>query len=246
MVIAMNRLLLQAKTPLYHAVKETLRRQIVELYRPGDRISPEADLTAEFGVSQITVRRAIQDLVREGLLYRRQGKGTFVSGPKLAQNLAILNSFTQMVVEQHRSIRSDTISITELSEQDALKHPALRPPVLEVVRLRIVDDQPLALNNSYYSIESFPQLSNLLEEDPNMSIYRVLEERFDVQVSVQEQSLEISFVDDWEANLLDVEPGHPAFLFNITTQNQQRQIIEYVRAVYRSDRCKFTLFPRRP
>ncbi len=241
----MNRHLMQAKTPLYHAVKETLRRQIVEEYQPGDRIPPEADLTIEFGVSQITVRRAIQDLVREGLLYRRQGKGTFVSEPKFAQNLTILNSFTQMVVEQHRTIRSETISITKLSAQEAQKYSALTPPVLEVVRLRIVDDHPLALNSSYYSIESFPQLRDLLEENPNMSIYRVLEECCDVKVSVQEQSLEISFVDDWEASLLDIEPGSPAFLFNIKTQNQQHQTIEYVQAVYRSDRCKFTMFPKR-
>lgn len=241
----MNRYLLQAKTPLYHAVKETLRRQITEVYQPGDRIPPEADLTAEFDVSQITVRRAIQDLVREGLLYRRQGKGTFVSEPKFAQNLTILNSFTQLAVEQQRTIRSETVAITKLSGQDALKYPALKPPVLEVVRLRIVDERPLALNSSYYSIESFPELRDLLEVNPNLSIYRTLEERFGVKVSVQEQTLEISFVDDWEASLLDIEPGSPAFLFNIKTQNQQHQTIEYVRAIYRSDRCKFSLFPKR-
>lgn len=241
----MNRQLLQAKTPLYHAVKETLRRQIIDVYQPGDRILSETELTAEFGVSQITVRRAIQDLVREGLLYRRQGKGTFVSGPKFAQDLTILNSFTQMVVEQRRTIHSETISITKLTPQESLKFAGLEPPVLEVVRLRIVDDQPLALNSSYYSVDRFPEFRDLLEQNPDISIYRSLRERYGVDVSVQEQTLEITFVDDWEANLLDIEPGSPAFLFNIKTQNQHRETVEHVRAVYRSDRCKFTMFPKR-
>jgi GntR family transcriptional regulator len=246
MVVAMERQLLQAKAPLYHAVKETLRQQVVEKYQPGDRIPPEADLTAMFGVSQITVRRAIQDLVREGLLYRRQGKGTFVSGPKLVQNLTILNSFIQMVVEQKRTIRSETISISELEPSETANYSELSPPVLEVVRKRIVDDEPFAINSSYYSTNAFPEMRQLLEKDPNLSIYRLLQERYDVEVSVQEQTLEITFADDWEAALLDIEPGSPAFLFNIKTQNQRRKVIEYVRAVYRSDRCKFTMFPKRP
>lgn len=242
----MNKQLLQAKTPLYHAVKETLRQRIVENNKPGDRISAETELAAEFGISLITVRRAIQDLVREGVLFRRQGKGTFVCGPKLTQNLTILNSFTQMVIEQQRTIHSRTISIRKLPDEAASQYPDLDLSIIEVVRLRIVDDQPIALNSSYFSMERFPALEEMLQEDPDISIYRALREHYGVELSVQEQTLEITFVDDWEANLLEIVPGGPAFLFNIKTENQQHETVERVRAVYRSDRCKFTMYPRRP
>lgn len=242
----MNKPLFQTKFPLYHVVKERLRHQIEENYHPGDCIPPETALTKEFGVSQITVRRAIHDLVREGVLYRRQGKGTFVSMPKFSQDLTILHSFTKIAIDQHRTMRTKTISTKILdSKTDQRFFSDLVPPILEVVRLRIVDDQPLALNSSYYALNSFPGLSEIIHKDPNCSIYNVLKEQYGIEPSVQEQSLELVFTDDWEANLLDVEPMVPVFLFNIKTQNQYHVLIEYVRTIYRSDRCKFTMFPKR-
>jgi len=86
----MPEILEESGIPLYQQLKNILKGQILSgVLKPGDRIPPETELCAKYGVSRITVRQAIHSLVEEGFLYRKQGKGTFVTSPKqvrLARN----------------------------------------------------------------------------------------------------------------------------------------------------------------
>ena len=139
----------KSQSPLYQQLMSRLRDDIVAgVYAPGARIPSEQVLCDTYGVSRVTVRKAMLDLVQEGLLVRRQGKGTFVAQERIQRDLQQITSFSQACRQNGHAAGARLISaeLAEASASDAEKL-GLAPgsAVVEIIRLRLCDGEPVML-----------------------------------------------------------------------------------------------------
>src|SRR5919202_2889223 len=161
---------------LYHQLKLILRSKIENgEWKPGDQIPTEEELCERYRVSRITVKQAINGLVAEGLLYRQQGKGTFVATPKIEQGPERLTSFSEQM--QQRGLRPGGTLLNrrvipaskKVAEQLKLE---LGAPVIQIQRLRLADDEPMGIQTAHIPLSRCPQL--LEEELGQQSLYKLL------------------------------------------------------------------------
>lgn len=231
--------------PLYHQLKEYIRQQIDnEVYTPGNKIPTEQEFMDQFGVSRITARRAINDLVAEGLLYRHQGRGTFVAEPKFTQSLARTDSLTHIARGQGRFIRARLLGVQITAADKSLSRRLQVPPgtpLFEVQRLRELGDEPIIFHKSYYPVSLFPDLDQADLETGSM--YQIMEERYGMRALEQENIMQLALATDFEAKALRIKAHAPLFLVTITTYTAGKRPIEVVKVLYRGDRCQFTVTP---
>lgn len=229
---------------------EHVREQVLDLLEPlavGAPIPAERELSARLGVARMTLRRAVDDLVRDGYLMRRQGHGTFVAEPKIAQRLT-LTSFSEDMRQRGMAPSSRTLAL-EVSPAGARLSRKLEvsPPDLIVMvrRLRLADEAPMAIEHLHVPQRLVPGLSaaDLAEG----SFYDLLEERYGLVVGTGLQAIEPTVTDAEESEVLGVPPHSPALLFERVTRDEGGTVVEFVRSVYRGDRYRITteLAPQR-
>lgn len=232
--------------PLYHQVKEYIRdlidNRVVEV---DQQIPTEDQLMERFGVSRITVKRAVNDLVSEGLLVRHRGRGTFVARPKFTQNLIRVDSLTQIAVAQGATINSRLVAAKWIKVGKSLAEKLgvqENSEALEIQRLRYVNHEPIIFHRTFYPATILA--GRLPDELPEGSMYRFLEQELGLKVTEQENTLQIAIADDYEASMFQIKPGAPLFLATIRTFAEKRRPIEVVKVLYRGDRCQFIMTPR--
>jgi GntR family transcriptional regulator len=193
-----------------------------------------------YGISRMTARQSITDLVNEGLLYREQGKGTYVGRPKIAQQLLRLTGFTEdMKVREQRPGAKVLTAEMWPADQETAERLRIRvgQPVYHLRRLRLADSEPLALESSCISFIGCERLlDNDLERD---SLYDLLESAYDVPPLEAEQELEADVARDEESELLKIAAGSPVLRTRRVTTTRRNQPIEYATSVYRGDKYRF-------
>ncbi|GIO90126.1 GntR family transcriptional regulator [Paenibacillus lactis] len=230
--------------PLYFQVKEYLRNEIATgHYIPEQLIPSERELAEEFEINRLTVRQAINELVQEGLLYRQRGVGTFVSQPKIEQPLTSLTSFSKDM--ENRGIVPGAL-VVSMKVIPATKQVASRlqmeadEEVLELVRVRTADGEPMALERSYLRYDQVKPLYGMDME--NVSLYQKLEEVCGIRLVKAIQTIEVASVYPDEAGILEIGPHEPAMLIErITYTEGADKPLEFVRSLYRGDRYKFKI-----
>lgn len=227
--------------PRYYQLKEILREQVrAGEWKPGDLIPSERELSEKYGISRMTARQAITDLVNEGLFYREQGKGTFVSQRKITQQLLHLTGFTEDIRArgQRPGTRVLSATMTPADETTAEKlRIAPGTPVFRLQRLRLADDEPLAIEISQLH---FKGCERLLEEDlEQQSLYRVLETKFAIPLMEADQELEAGLAGTEVSQVLNISPGSPVLFTRRTTYTERNAPIEYATAVYCGDKYTF-------
>ena len=233
----------ESDIPLYHQVKEGLREAIADqALEPEDMLPSERELSKLYGVSRQTVRQAVQELVQEGLLRRIAGIGTFVAKPKVVQVFPTVLGFSaRMRQEGHATINR----VLRQQEEPASPSVARRlqipegSPVMRLVRLRIVDNEPLMIETSFLSLRRFPDL--LHDDFAIRSLYDVISARYGVTVSELDQTLEPVLMTAYEASLLDSSPGSPAMLLEVIAYEEAEQPFEFSKAIVRGDKCQYYL-----
>jgi GntR family transcriptional regulator len=222
--------------------KQELTRQqvltLIEQLRLGEAIPSERRLSSDLGVSRLTVRAALDDLVRDGYLVRRHGSGTFVSEPKIAQQLT-LTSFSEDMRRRGMVPGSRTIELRAIHAGAELGRALNVSPDARVVlirRLRLADGEPMALETLHVPARLVPRLTRELLE--NASFYELLEERYGVVIASGEQSIEPTVTSEEESALLGVPLHSPAFLFERTSRTSSGETVEFVRSLYRGDRYR--------
>ncbi|WP_241978416.1 GntR family transcriptional regulator [Cryobacterium sp. Hz9] len=225
-----------------------VRRQLQELVaaslRPGDALVGERQLEEQFGVSRITVRRAISDLVHDGALVRVRGKGTFVSHGMVRSTLH-LASFNEDMraagIEPSTRIISAT---TTIPPEAAAEHLGLTPEskAHHIRRLRLGNGAPVSVDESWLPIRLLP---NLLSENLNGSLYRILSASGH-PVQRVEQTVEAAPAPEITAALLDIESGAPVLLFHRSSFTGQGTPIEYSISTYRADRYQISMHLEAP
>lgn len=214
---------------------------LVDTLSVGDAIPPERVLCDLFGVSRMTLRGAVDELVREGRLVRRQGSGTYVAAPKLAQEPSIA-SFTEDMLRRGLRPGSRTLSATTVIAGARLGRrldvtPSAR--VLVFRRLRLADGEPMALETLHVPEALVPGLEGGELED--RSFYALLRDRYRIVVTGGVQTVEPTVTNEEESAALGVPDLSPAFLFELTTRAADGRTVEFVRSVHRGDRSKLTV-----
>jgi GntR family transcriptional regulator len=230
--------------PIYHQLKIFIKEQINnDVWKNDEMILSERELSEEFGISRMTVRHAVNDLVSEGILYRKRGMGTFVAKPKINQGLTKLSNFTSDMERRglkpgakvlHTKIIQATKKIAEnlqIKENDN---------VVELLRLRLADNEPMALERSFLPYgKVHPILETSLE---NKSLYKELLEKCNIKLVLAKQTIEISYASRIEdAKILEIDLDTPVLLIERTTFMDDHTIVEYVQSLYRADRYKFSI-----
>src|SRR6478735_327933 len=211
---------------------------LIEQLAVGEAIPSERQLSAEFGVSRLTVRAALDNLVREGLLVRRRGSGTFVSEPKIAQELT-MTSFTEDMRRRGMVPGSRTV---ELKSRPAgawlgrLLKVSPSEPVVVITRLRLADRETMAIETLHVRESLVPGLS--ARDLERQSFYGLLQERYGLEIVGGMQTIEPTVTNEEESDALGVPLHSPAFLFERTTRSSTGEIVEYVRSIYRGDRYR--------
>lgn len=221
--------------------QEQIRQRVVGLISElgiGAAIPSERRLSTELGVSRLTLRAALDELVREGYLVRKHGSGTFVGQPKIAQQLT-LTSFSEDMRRRGMVPDSRTIALENVHagpQVGRALHVSPDARVFRIKRLRLADGVPIALETLHVPVSLVPGLTQTQLE--HASFYALLEERYGVVIDSGLQTIEPTVTDDEESELLDVPLHSPAFLFERTTLTLAGETVEYVRSIYRGDRYR--------
>ncbi|HET9921590.1 MAG TPA: GntR family transcriptional regulator [Ktedonobacteraceae bacterium] len=227
--------------PRYYQLKEIMREKIrTGEWKPGDLIPSERELGEKYGISRMTARQAITDLVNEGMFYREQGKGTFVSQRKVTQQLMRLTGFTEDIRARGQKPGTKVLSASMLpADEDTAERLRIKPqePVFRLQRLRLADGEPLAVELSQLH---FHGCERLLEEDlEHNSLYRQLETQYGLPLMEAEQELEAGLAGNEESQLLKVPVGSAVLFIRRITYTDRNQPIEYARSVYRGNKYTF-------
>lgn len=229
------------------AVRQELERLLASM-APGEPLPAERDLSRDLGVARMTLRRAVDALVADGRLIRRQGAGTFVSPRRVDQRLSA-TSFSQDMRARGLLPGSHTLW-AKRSAVGTLMATVLEvdkgSPMLHVRRLRTADGAPMAVEDLHVPCDLVPGLTGAGLE--GCSFYEQLAQRFGVTIAAGTQTVEPCLVSPEDARCLEVEAGNPAFLFERTSRLADGRVVEFVRSVYRGDlyRIVVDIFPEAP
>ena len=222
--------------PLYQQLQRALRAAIDRgLLGPDDALPAERDLAIEFGVSRITVRKAIDGLVNEGLLMRRQGSGTFVRG-RVEKNFSLLTSFSEDMRARGRNPHSVWIrrsSGTVTPEEALTLRSSPGTPVFRFHRLRFADDAPMALEYATVVASCLPSL-----EAVETSLYEALERTGNRPVRAL-QRLRAVLLTREQAELLRASAGDAGLLVERLGFLQDGRAVEFSQSYYRGDTYDF-------
>ena len=228
--------------PYYVQVRDTIQAQIQDgEWQPGDQLPGEPELCRKFSVSRTVIRQALNDLVNKGFVTREKGKGTFVALPKIREQLVQkLTGFYQDMVEQGytpvaRVLRQHSVPASP--KVAGYLHIAPGTPVIEIERLRLVQDLPIQLVTTYIPHALCP---TLLEADlSEQSLYAFLEQSHGIVIARGHRSIEAVPANEYEARLLQVQRGAPLILLDSVSYLNDGTAVEYYHALHRGDRTRF-------
>ena len=224
--------------PTKQAVAQQKVRDLIDRLNVGEMIPSERQLSVDFGFSRLTVRAALEGLVREGYLVRRHGSGTYVSRPKIAQQLT-LTSFSEDMRRRGMVPGSRLVSIETVhagARLGAALNVSPNEKVLQMQRLRLADGESMAIETLHVPAVLVPGL--MRSDLENASFYELLRQRYGIIPSTGIQTIEPTVTSEDESRLLAVPLHSAAFLFERTTRSADDQTIEFVRSVYRGDRYR--------
>ncbi|MBE3559886.1 MAG: GntR family transcriptional regulator [Ktedonobacteraceae bacterium] len=236
--------------PRYRQIARVLRAEIEAERQPGEPIETETALEQRFGVSRITVRRAIDELVHSGLLIRRQGSGTFVAKRKVSQELGVLHSWTERMRELGLEPRTVDCEILQVVPPawviEALQlDPAAPESILRIQRLRYADAEPISLMVDYIRMRYAPDLAEKGLEGE--SLYETLERRYDLELARVQDAITARRASHFEARLLGIEPEAPVLCVTRITYLSNDEPVDAATVVSRADRYEYRVsgLPRR-
>ncbi|GLQ48938.1 GntR family transcriptional regulator [Dyella flava] len=229
------------RLPLYAQIEDVLAARISSGAMPvGTQLPSEEELSREFGVSRTTVRVTIQNLVRQGLVEIRRGRGTFVASPRMVQELAELTGFVEDMRALGRTPTARVLS-REIVPAASLVAEKLAVPagtaVVQIRRVRLSDGVPLSFDETYLPEQLGRRvITDDLAKEP---IFTLLEERYDTPLVEAEYVLEATVADPTVAMALEIPVGSPIFLIERTSYTSGHRAVDYERLYYRGDYIRF-------
>lgn len=237
----------QTKQPLYGKLVDTIRETIENELKPHALLPSERELAEIYGVSRTTVRLAMQELEHLGYIYKKHGKGTFVSSVSDSiLNLTGAYSFT----EQMKSLgKEPQTKILAFEIREANKYFSTNldiykgEKIIKIKRLRLADGQPMMLERSYLPYKKFADLTpERLAQKP---MYDIFSEDYQEKIKYAEEEFYASLVNGKDAKQLDIPEGAASLNLIRKTYNISNEVIEYTLSVARADQFRYKILHNR-
>ena len=210
---------------------------------PGEQLPPEQVLSKDFGVSRHTIRKAMDLLVSEGLLYRQAGKGTFVNKIQASYPLSYLYSFSEQMKNEGKTPSSVVLEVeTNLVPKDSLKQRLSltdNERITRIYRLRLADNQPMSLEEVFINSNLVPGIEDTDLE--KRSLYEILEKDYNLVIEEGDINLGAKSASAHQAGLLQLEEGEPLVYMDCLTYLENNRPAFLTFAHYPHDRYVFSL-----
>jgi GntR family transcriptional regulator len=228
--------------PLYVKIREALRTEIItgELKR-GQKIPSEDELANQFGVSRMTARQGISDLIDEGLLYRRHGLGTYVAYPHVERDHTRLTSFFESARLRGIDARSRVLTVETIPAKPKVAYAldiAEDDPVIRIETLRFADQIPVTFHDAHIPYSLF---SNILTENLETTHLWTLFEKFGFKVKRAIQKLEAREASEELAKLMGIQVGSPILFKERTVFAEDGTPVEFTYCYNRGDMYSLTV-----
>ncbi|WP_416414307.1 GntR family transcriptional regulator [Pantoea sp. App145] len=226
-------------TSLYRQIADTLQQEIAAgCYQPSGKLPSESALEQRFAVSRVTVRLALKHLTGQGVVERKQGKGTYVAGKKVAHGINVMRSF-------HESLTQQGLNATmRLLEKKSSPTPENLQSLFNVAdnltfiaRLHLVDGEPIAVGHSYISVFSENMSWEYIEQQPTWSL---LEKSAGLAITRADIRIKLNFADRALAEILNVTVDAPLFHLERTSWFEDSRCAEHSVFYIRPERYEFT------
>ncbi len=232
-------------TPLYQQIKDHCQHCIQSgIYPVDSRLPSERQLAEKFMVSRMTVTKAFKELEREGWVYARSGKGTFVAPRTIIdQTLETLTSFTEDMAAQNLKVTSKILEIgVEKVDDSIAKKLRISPGTLIFIleRFRMADEELISLERTHIPYALCPEIEKNFDFSQE-SLYKVLREQYNFQLVVAQQTVEARLPTEEEMKKLRIEKSKPVLSFERSTLNENSHPVEFVKSVYLGDRYKLKI-----
>jgi GntR family transcriptional regulator len=223
--------------PLYAQIREALRARILDgTYRGDGKMPSESDMVNAFDVSRVTVRQALNDLQKEGLVFKIHGKGTFAARPKAVQNLMRLEGFGEAMSAAGHQTHSKVLGYRVMRPG---RHIASRlaiaedADVMEIRRVRYLDRDPISLDVTYVPADLGRRL--VREDLPRRDVFLILENDYGFRLERAELRIEATLADHALAEVLAVSDGAPVLRIERLTITAPDRPIDFEYLYYRGD-----------
>lgn len=215
---------------------------------PGDRLPAEQELAAWFGVSRMTLRHALGELARRGLVTKTVGRrgGTFVAAAKIEQDLTTLAGFSEQLRRSGMVAGAEVLSAASQPASPAAAAVlalAQGEPVIAVRRLRLADGHPVAIEHSQFPAARFP---GLLDCGLTGSLYELMDSKYELRPGRARESLEAVTAGSQEAAELGVAAGTPLMLVERVAYGRDGTPLEFARDLFRGDRTRLVVWTPEP
>ncbi len=229
--------------PLYSQIRELLRLRIFDgTYKSHQQMPSENEMVRLFGVSRITIRQALNDLQKEGLIFKIHGKGTFVSKPKAVQNLMRLEGLGEALagggheiysqVLEHRLVRAGQRVATRLQIGE-------KDEVMEIRRVRCLDREPISLDVTYLPAALGQRI--VKEDLPRRDIFVILENDYGIALGNAELQIEAICADSVLAAALNLVTGAALLRIERLTFTADHAPLDFEYLYYRGDAFQYRL-----
>jgi len=223
--------------PLYLQLKEKILEDIKLNYKVNDIIPAEGKLEQKYKVSRITVRKAIEELERDNIVIKKQGKGTFVKEQKILYDANSIGSLTQRLSKQKHLLTTKSISfeIIEIGEDHFVKEMLNCGKLLCIKRTRLLDEIPFALMFNYFDVNIVPDIDKKLNLE---SLYAFLKEEYNIEFHNAEEIVEAIIANKDDSDKLSIKEGSPLLSLKRLSYDQNNKPIEYSNLIIRGDMYK--------
>lgn len=226
--------------PLYQKLAEDIKQQIADgILKENEKLPPELELSKEYSVSRVTVRKAMEILADEGYVKKHQGIGTFVAARKLNRIHGIGMGFSDMCQAEGKIPSAELLGAEWIKASVAMgQHLNIEEGdrVLKISRIRKSDGIPVMLEINYFS----SRYAYLMEQDLTKSLYATLRAHGDMPNHAV-KVVEIGYMIPEEAEYLNMAPGSVTLIQKETVSNDDREVIHYCRQVVNPERYKLTI-----
>lgn len=237
-----TRVVLMPSMPMHTQIREIIRRRVLDgTYQPHSQMPSESQMIEAFSVSRITIRQAMGDLQKEGLIFKVPGKGSFVAKPKAFQSLSRLQGFGEAMGPSGYETFSQVLSTRQVAASEIVGRRlkvATASPVYEIQRLRYLNREPISVDQSYFPLALGERL--IKEDLATRDIFVILENDFGLHLTHADVQIEAISADEFLARQLRIAEGSPLLRIERLTYADE-QPIDFEFLYYRGDAFQYRL-----